>query len=72
MSTQAAILLGIVTLIIGFYLNKYANYQSNQKLLAELRKELQALNIAGQTGRGTPEMQIQKQRLEAQIQILQR
>lgn len=65
-----SVLFAAITLGIGYYLNKLANAKSNEMLLAELKKELAALQIQQATSRTSGEVvEIEKQKAQVQSQI---
>lgn len=67
------IILGIISIAIGAWLNDYSTRKNNEKLLAAFKAELEAYNKAKQVASPTQRIAIdQKQEiLQAQINLLE-
>lgn len=67
------ILLGIISIAIGAWINDYANKKNNERLIAAFKAELELYNNA--KTRATPlervEIEQQQQILEAKINLLE-
>lgn len=68
------VLLAIVSLSAGFFLNWLANNIANKKLLEQIKAEIAIINQKQRQGRTSPEESVllerRKSELEAQINIL--
>lgn len=62
----------VISLVAGFFLNYWSTKIANDKLLASLQEQLNAINKAQQTSRGAQSQVLanKKSDLEAQIEIL--
>lgn len=69
---KTTVLLMVVSLIGGFFLNYWSTKLANDKLLASLQAQLATINQAQQHARGaeTPLLDRRKSDIEAQIRIL--
>lgn len=64
------ILFGLLGLAIGFGLQVYANYRSEQRIIAAITAEIEALKEKMKVSRTTPEEQTRLIGLEAQLRLL--
>lgn len=69
---KKTVLLMVVSLIAGFFLNYWSTKLANDKLLASLQAQLATINQAQQHARGAESAILAKKKsdLEAQIRIL--
>lgn len=64
------ILVGIISLTIGFLLQVYANYRSERRIIEAIVAEIQTLKEKQTIGRTTAEDQKRLIELEAQLRLL--
>lgn len=65
------ILFGLLGLAIGFGLQVWANYRSEQRIIAAIKAEIEALKASMRTTRGTnAEEQKRLIELEAQLKLM--
>lgn len=71
---KTTVILMVISLVAGFFLNYYSTKLANDKLLEELKAELATINKAQQTSRGATSVALENRKsdLEAQIRILSR
>lgn len=69
---KTTVLLMVVSLVAGFFLNYWSTKLANDKLLASLQAQLALINKAKQTSRGADSSLLEKKSsdLQAQIRIL--
>jgi len=68
------IFFAIFSLVVGAYLNDLVYKRNNEKLLAELKAELAANNVAkaGLSGQTKIEAEIRENEIQAQINLLEK
>lgn len=69
---KTTILLMVISLVAGFFLNYYSTKIANDKLLQELKAELDLINKAQQTTRGASSSFLERRKgeVEAEIRVL--